>query len=57
MADRQEVVIKDIEMSFGSMVIFIIKWTLASIPALIVLLLVGVLFSVVFGSLFRAFMP
>ena len=29
--------ITDIEMSFGSMVVFMVKWTLASIPAMIIL--------------------
>lgn len=37
----QPVVVKDIEMSFGSMVIFMVKWTLASIPALIILVILG----------------
>ena len=46
----QEVVITDIEMRFGSMVVFMVKWAIASIPALIILvfvamLLVGVLFA------------
>lgn len=38
----QEVVIKDIEMSFGSMVVFMVKWTIAAIPALLILFAVGV---------------
>ncbi len=29
------VIIKDIEMSFWSMVVFTVKWTIASIPAII----------------------
>lgn len=32
--------ITDIEMSFGSMVVFMVKWTLASIPAMIILLII-----------------
>ena len=40
---RQEVVIKDIEMSFLSMVTFMVKWAIAAIPAAIILgLLVAV---------------
>jgi hypothetical protein len=35
---QTEVVVKDIEMSFGSMVKFMIKWAIASIPALVILL-------------------
>lgn len=55
-ADRQppqtiNVIVRDIEMSFGSMVVFIIKWVLASIPAMIILFLVGMLLAGVFGGL------
>jgi hypothetical protein len=32
-----QVVVKDFEMTFGSMVVFMIKWALASIPAFIIL--------------------
>ncbi|MGH7908560.1 MAG: hypothetical protein ACRENW_01775 [Thermodesulfobacteriota bacterium] len=42
MADEpQKVVVKDIQMAFDSMVIFMIKWALATIPAFIVLVLLG----------------
>ena len=37
MADRQEVVVIDIRMGFGSMVVFMVKWALASIPAVFIL--------------------
>lgn len=33
----QPVVVMDVNMSFGSMVLFMIKWGIASIPALIIL--------------------
>jgi len=33
----QPVVVIDINMSFGSMVMFMVKWTLAAIPALLIL--------------------
>lgn len=46
----QEVVVVDLNMSFMSMVIFMIKWALASIPALVALILIGVfVFSFVAG--------
>ena len=45
-----EVRVTDIKMSFGSMVSFMVKWAIASIPALIIL---AVLFAIVSG-LFRA---
>jgi len=45
-----KVVISDFDMPFGSMVVFIVKWTLASIPALIILFIVGVVLAAVFGG-------
>ncbi len=32
-----EVVIKDINMSFGSMILFMVKWAFAAIPAIIII--------------------
>jgi DNA-directed RNA polymerase subunit RPC12/RpoP len=49
-----KVKVVDIEMGFGSMVVFIIKWTLASIPAMIILFLIVLLISLVFGGLLGA---
>jgi hypothetical protein len=46
-----QVVVTDIKMSFSSMVVFMVKWAIASIPALIILILIGIVFSGVFGSL------
>jgi hypothetical protein len=46
MADEgQRVVVTDVEMPFGSMVIFMVKWALAAIPALVILTLIGVSIS------------
>src|SRR4051794_28120340 len=42
-APRQEVVIRDVRMRFGSMVVFMVKWALASIPTLIILVSISVL--------------
>lgn len=39
-----EVVVKDFQMSFGSMVVFMIKWSLAAIPALLILAATGLIF-------------
>lgn len=39
----KEVKIVDMEMSFGNMIVFMVKWAIASIPALIIL---GVIFAV-----------
>jgi hypothetical protein len=45
---RLEVVVTDVRMPFGSMVSFMVKWSLASIPALLILMIVG---GVVWGIL------
>ncbi len=50
---RQSVVVTDIRMGFGSMVVFIVKWTLASIPAAIILALLVILVASLFGNLSR----
>ena len=49
---RQDVVVRDVEMSFGSMVVFMIKWTIASIPAFLFLFMLFVLFAAVAGGFF-----
>src|SRR4029079_14396354 len=57
----QPVTVVDIRMPFGSMVVFMIKWALASIPALIIVwILIGIvifLASLLFGGLFGGFSP
>ncbi len=44
-----KVVVTDINMSFKSMVVFMVKWVVASIPALILLALAGGGFFLIFG--------
>lgn len=41
MNDSRHVVVTDVQMKFTSMVAFMVKWVLASIPALLILFLVG----------------
>ena len=41
----------DFDMEFGSMVLFMIKWAIASIPAMIILFLLGVLIAALVGGL------
>ena len=41
------VVVTDVHMSFGSMVVFMVKWTLASIPAFIILFVLALAFILV----------
>ena len=46
----------DFDMEFGSMVMFMVKWAIASIPAMIILFLVGTFLVSVFGiSIFALF--
>ena len=47
----ERVVITDIQMSFGSMVVFMVGWALASIPAFIILFLFGLVAFVVLGAI------
>jgi hypothetical protein len=50
----QNVVVTDIKMSFSSMVVFMVKWVIASIPAaLIILFIIGLLTSF-FGAFLLA---
>ena len=42
-ANIQRVVVTDIHMPFWSMVIFMVKWALASIPAIIILTVIAAL--------------
>ena len=46
----QAVKVIDFDMEFGSMVIFIIKWTIASIPAMIILFIIGMVFLMLVGG-------
>ena len=44
--------IKSFDMPFVDMVVFMIKWALASIPAFIILAFIGAIFFAIFGALF-----
>jgi hypothetical protein len=46
-----EVVVTDIQMSFVSMVVFMVKWVIASIPALIILFIIFAVVTAIFGGL------
>ena len=43
------VVVIDIKMSFMSMVVFMVKWVIASIPAFLILAIIGVIIMFMFG--------
>lgn len=54
MAAPKEVVLTGIDMPFFSMVWFILKWTLASIPAMIILWVLGALLFALGGGVIAA---
>lgn len=49
--DVQSVVITDIQMPFGSMVVFMVKWAIAFIPAAIILFLLFLIISAIFAGI------
>jgi hypothetical protein len=53
MQERTDVVVTNIQMPFFSMVIFMVKWTLASIPALIILILLAAVLAAALGGIAR----
>ncbi|MEO1944675.1 MAG: hypothetical protein ABGY11_10280 [Candidatus Thioglobus sp.] len=46
----QTVNISDISMPFWSMVVFMVKWAIASIPAILILMLLFAIFGGLIGS-------
>jgi hypothetical protein len=46
------VVVTDVQMRFGSMIVFMIKWAVASIPAFLILLAAGSIFWMVVAGMF-----
>lgn len=53
MADgNQHVVVTDIKIPFWSMVVLMVKWTLAAIPAIVILFIIAFIFSAIFGAIF-----
>lgn len=48
----RRVVVTDIKMPFFSMVAFMVKWAIASIPAFIILSVIGALIAAVITGLF-----
>ena len=54
--DKQEVVVTDIRMGFGSMVVFMVKWALATVPAMIILFAIGAILVTLFSGLTGSFL-
>lgn len=49
--EKENVVVTDIRMPFVSMVVFMVKWAIASIPAIIILALLFALIAGFMGGL------
>lgn len=48
----QRVVVVDVRMPFGSMVGFMVKWAIAAIPAIIILIFLGAIAAAVLAGIF-----
>jgi len=48
----KSVYVKDLDMPIKSMVIFMVKWAVASIPAFIILAIIGAIFFAMFTAIF-----
>lgn len=48
---HNEMVVVDIKIPFWSMVVLMVKWALAAIPAIIILFVIGAILSALFGGL------
>ena len=53
-SSRMQVIVTDIDMPFMSMVVFIVKWTIAAIPARIVLFILAGIATGVLGGIFHS---
>ncbi|HCG8269715.1 TPA: hypothetical protein NJ590_004625 [Vibrio parahaemolyticus] len=50
---KQEVTVVDVKMPFMSMVVFMVKFAIASIPAFIILSIIFAILATLFGGLFH----
>jgi len=51
-AQSSEVVVTDVRMPFWSMVVFMVKWSIAAIPAIIILVVLVAIIVGVLGGMF-----
>lgn len=50
--DRREVVVTDVKIPFWSMVVLMVKWAVAAIPALIILIIIASVLSMAMAAIF-----
>lgn len=53
-ASGQPVIVMDVQMHFSSMVAFMVKWAIASIPAVVILCVIGALLVPAMGAMIGA---
>ena len=53
MNDTREVVVVDVKIPFWSMVVLLVKWSIAAIPAVIILALLATAASMLLGAIFH----
>jgi len=53
MSDAREVVVIDVKIPFLSMVVLLVKWAIAAIPAMIILVVLATAASMVLGAAFH----
>ena len=51
--ETREVVVVDVKIPFVSMVILLVKWAIAAIPAMIILITLGAVVSMILGGVFH----
>ena len=51
---RTRVVVTDVDMPFGSMVVFMVKWGIAAIPAVLILTVVWFIVAAMFAGAFAS---
>jgi hypothetical protein len=50
----QPVIVTDFQMPFGSMVVFMVKWVIAAIPAMIILFVIFAILGALVGGFFTS---
>ena len=53
MSDAREVVVIDVKIPFWSMVVLLVKWSIAAIPAFVILVVLATVTSMVLGTFFH----
>jgi hypothetical protein len=51
--EQREVVVIDVKIPFWSMVVLLVKWSIAAVPAILILLAIGAAASAIFGGVFH----